>query len=252
MKIAVSTDGNALHDKIDQRFGRCPNFLIIEVNGKEVGTFEAIKNDGVAQGHGAGIRAAEQLGELKVEAVITGQLGPNATNVLSELGIKAYSASGVITDALVNFTQDKLELITAVSEAHNGLSESTDKISEEKTVSAERIFFPLLDDKGVHSQISDHFGQSPFFGLYDVGKSELKIIPNDLNHSDPNKSPIEQIQDAVNPSTIFAKGIGGKAIGIIKQKGLHLKTGDYKTVAEVLDNLDNLEDQTASCGQEHE
>ncbi len=248
MKLAISADGEALHSKVDQRFGRCPYFLIVQIDGKEVGTFEAIRNGGVVQGHGAGIRAAEQLGELQVETVITGQLGPNATNVLAKLGIKAYSASGVITDVLLDFVQEKLELITTVAEAHNGVSEND--VSEEKSVSHERIFFPLLDDKGVHSQISDHFGQAPFFGVYDVGTNELKITPNDLDHTDPTKSPIDQIQEAVNPNTIFAKGIGGKAIGIIKQKGLHLKTGNYQTVAEVLDNLDNLEDQTASCGQE--
>ena len=35
MKIAVSADGDKLHNKIDQRFGRCKYFLIININGKE-------------------------------------------------------------------------------------------------------------------------------------------------------------------------------------------------------------------------
>jgi len=244
MKIAVSTDGDKLHSKVDQRFGRCPYFLIINVDGKEIGTFEAITNEGAVQGHGAGIKAAEQIGELKVEAIITGQLGPNATKVLKELGIKAYSASGVITDVLTNFVEDKLEIITEVAEFHAGNADVKSEIDE-------KIFFSLLDDNGTNSEISQHFGHAPFFGLYDVNKKELKIIPNDLNHTDPNKSPIDQIEKAVNPTTIFAKGIGGRAIGIIQQKGLRLKTGNYSTVKEVIENLDDLEDQTQDCGHEH-
>ncbi len=244
MKIAVSADGDKLHSKVDQRFGRCPFFLIINIDGKEVGTFEAITNEGAVQGHGAGIRAAEQMGELKIEAVITGQLGPNATNVLKELGIKAYSAAGVITDVLSDFVDKKLEVISEVAEAHSGDSKT-------KSDSDERIFFPLLDDNGLDSEISQHFGHAPFFGVYDVKTKKLKIVPNDLDHTDPSKSPIDQIEDEVNPTTIFAKGIGGRAISIIQQKGLGLKTGNYDTVKEVIENLDNLEDQTQDCGHKH-
>ena len=242
MKIAISSDGDKLQNKVDQRFGRCKYFLIVNIEGKEVGTFEATENQGAIQGHGAGIKAAEQMGELKIDAVITGALGPNATNVLEKLGIKAYSASGIITDVLSEFVNDKLKIITEIAESHVEIKK------DEK--SNERIFLPLLDDKGEDSEISSHFGHAPFFGVYDVEKKELKIIENNLSHTDPNKSPIDQIEDAVNPTTIFAKGIGGRAIGIIQEKGLGLKTGDYSTVKEVIENLDKLENQVQSCGHE--
>lgn len=243
MKVAITADGEKLHSKVDQRFGRCPYFIVMDVKGNEIGTFDAIKNEGAEQGHGAGIKAAEQMGELKVEAVITGQLGPNATKVLSELGIKAYSGAGVITDVLDQFVENKLEEINDVAEAHGG------SISTES--SNEKIFFPLLDDNGLDSEISQHFGHAPFFGLYDVKSKDLKIIKNDLDHTDPSKSPIDQIEEAVNPTTIFAKGIGGRAIGLIQEKGLGLKTGNYCTVKEVIENLDKLENQTQDCGHKH-
>jgi predicted Fe-Mo cluster-binding NifX family protein len=244
MKIALSADGEKLSSKIDQRFGRCPYFIVLDLEGDKIGTFEAIKNQGAIQGHGAGIKAAEQIGELNVEVVITGQLGPNATKVLKALDIKAYSASGVITDVLDDFKEDKLETITKIAKEHNNILETTSS-------SDERIFFPLLNDDGLDSSISQHFGHAPFFGLYDAKTKELKIISNDLDHTDASKSPIDQIQDAVSPTTIFAKGIGSRAIGLIKEKGLGLKTGNYDTVKEVLDNLDNLEEQIKDCGHKH-
>jgi len=243
MKIAVSADGDKLHSKVDQRFGRCKYFLIINIEEKEVGTFEAVENQGAIQGHGAGIKASQQIGDLGVEAVITGNLGPNATDVLSQLGIKAYHASGIIADVLVDFAEGKLELITEVAPSHSGI--------EKKESKGERIFFPLLDNNGEDSEISSHFGHAPFFGLYDTETKKLTITENSLDHTDPAKSPIDQIAEAVNPTTIFAKGIGGRAIQFIAEKGIALKTGEYDTVKEVIKNLDKLDDLTEGCGHHH-
>jgi len=114
--------------------------------------------------------------------------------------------------------------------------------------SNEKIFFPLLNDDGSNSKISEHFGHAPFFGLYNVDTKELKIIKNNLDHSDLSKSPIDQIEDAVHPTTIFAKSIGDRAIKLISQKGLGLKTGNYDHVQDVLNNLDKLTNQIKSCG----
>lgn len=238
MKIAITSDGESIESRIDQRFGRCRYFIIVDTDNKEKA--EAVENQGNVQGHGAGIRAAQQLGELGVKVVITGQLGPNATNVLGQLGIRTYHASGTVKDAVDDFVENKLGKISEVSAPHSGMMRTEKR--------GERIFFPLLNNKGEDSEISSHFGHAPFFGLYDVEKKELKITENNLDHTDPTKSPIDQIQEAVNPTTIFAHGIGGRAIGIIAQKGLALKTGPYRTVKEVIENLDRLEDQTQSCG----
>ncbi len=240
MKIAISSDGDGIESKIDQRFGRCKYFFIVDT--EDIKKVEAIENQGAVQGHGAGIKAAQQLGSLKVQAVITGRLGPNATSILKQLGIKAYHSSGVAKDAINDFMSNKLEEIIEITEPHSGM--------EKKESKEERIFFPLLDNNGEDSEISTHFGHAPFFGVYDIEKKELKIIENDLDHTDPTKSPIDQIEEAVNPTTIFAKGIGGRAINIIAQKGLSLKTGDYNTVKEVIENIGKLEDQTKSCGHE--
>jgi len=240
MKIAISSDGDTVESKVDQRFGRCKYFIIVDSEKRN--EIKAIENEGAIQGHGAGIKAAQQIGELGVKVVITGNLGPNATAVLEKLEIKAYHASGTVKDTIDDFINDKLNEINEVAEPHSGMVQKENK--------SERIFFPLLDNKGEDSEISQHFGHAPFFGVYDVEKKELKIIENDLDHTDPNKSPIDQIEEAVKPTTIFAKDIGGRAINIIAEKGLSLKTGDYKTVKEVIENLDKLKDQIESCGHE--
>ena len=241
MKLAISTEENTIESLIDQRFGRCKYFLIVELENDKIKEITAMENEGALQGHGAGIKAAQQIGDLKIDTIITGNLGPNSTTILSKLGIKAFHASGIAKDAVTKFLKNELKQIDDIAQPHS----NTNNIAETKS---ERIFFPLLDNNGLDSKISQHFGHAPFFGLYDVEKKELKIIENKLNHTDPTKSPIDQIQDAVNPTTIFSKDIGGRAIEIIAQKGLSLKTGDYTTLKEAINNLDKLENQTTSCG----
>ncbi|MFP4190076.1 MAG: NifB/NifX family molybdenum-iron cluster-binding protein [Candidatus Woesearchaeota archaeon] len=121
-------------------------------------------------------------------------------------------------------------------------------IKNEKKDKNEKIFFPLLDDRGLESRISQHFGHAPYFGLYDMDKKDFKIISNDLDHHDKDKTPIDQIVEAVNPTTIFAKSVGQRAITLIRGKGLGLKTGEFSTVREVLENFEDLHDQIESCG----
>jgi len=241
MKIAISCTEDKIESPIDQRFGRCAYFLIVEIEDKKVKNVKAVQNQGAIQGHGAGIRAGQQLGDEKVDAVITGNLGPNATNILGQLGIKAYHASGSAKSAVEDFINGKLKEITEVAPAHSGMA-------QQKQEKRERIFFPLLDNKGMDSEISGHFGHAPFFGIYDTGTKELKIIENKLEHTDPTKSPVDQVIEIANPTTVFAQGIGGRAIGLFGEKGIRLKTGPYNKVKEVVENLDKLEELTQSCG----
>ncbi|MBW2980515.1 hypothetical protein KY360_03800 [Candidatus Woesearchaeota archaeon] len=241
MKIAISSTEDKIESLIDQRFGRCKYFLIADVEDKKVKDVKALENEGALQGHGAGIKAAQQIGELGVEAVITGNLGPNATDVLGQLGIKAYHASGSAKEAIEKFIKGELDEISEVAQPHSGMAQAVQP-------KGERIFFPLLDNNGMDSEISDHFGHAPFFGLYDAKTKKLTITENKLSHTDPDKSPVDQIVEAVNPTTVFALGIGGRAIQLFNEQGICLKTGDFRTVKEVIENLDKLESQTKSCG----
>ncbi len=234
MKVAISMDKNK--KDVDQRFGRCAYFAIVDED------IRFIENKGALEGHGAGTIAAKLVAEEGAEAVITGNLGPNAAKILEQFQITAYKGSGDIDKAMADFREGRLEKIDEIAVPGH---------KEPDRPAKERIFFPLLDDNGMGSEISQHFGHAPFFGVYDVGEKKLDVISNDLDHTDPDKSPIDQIEEAVHPTTIFAKGIGGRAIQIIREKGLCLKTGDFGTVGEAIENIDSMTDQTKSCGHEH-
>ncbi len=111
-----------------------------------------------------------------------------------------------------------------------------------------RLFIPLLDNKGDASKISLHFGHAPYFGLYDFKDRKLEIIKNNLDHVNPSKSPVDQIIESMNPDAVFAEDMGARAIELFSQKNIVLLTGPYKTVREILANLNSLEKLNNSCG----
>ena len=111
MRIAISSTGKDLDSQIDNRFGRCPYFVIVEVENKDIKSSKAIENTATAQAGGAGISAAELVGNQNVEAVITGNSGPRAFSVLSELGIDIYQATGIVKEAVMQLIEGKLTKI---------------------------------------------------------------------------------------------------------------------------------------------
>ncbi|MBN2380285.1 NifB/NifX family molybdenum-iron cluster-binding protein [candidate division WOR-3 bacterium] len=104
MKIAVSSSGKTLNDIVDERFGRAPYFLIIEDE-----LLEIIENPNLTAGGGVGVQTSQMLADRGVDAVIAGNFGPKAFQVLSAAGIKAYSASGIkVSEAVELLNQGKL------------------------------------------------------------------------------------------------------------------------------------------------
>ena len=113
MRIAISAGGEGLESQIDVRFGRCPKYVIVEIEGKKIKSSRTIDNTAMMQGGGAGIAAAQLMGNEKVEAVITGNMGPNAFNVLNQLNIKVYQAAGIIKNIVQQFIDGKLTKLSA-------------------------------------------------------------------------------------------------------------------------------------------
>ena len=98
MKVCLSSTGDNLEAQVDMRFGRCRYFLFVDTDTMEV---EALDNANIASAGGAGIRSAQVVVDKEAKALITGNVGPNAFEVLSAAGIKVYSGfSGPIKDAL--------------------------------------------------------------------------------------------------------------------------------------------------------
>ena len=119
MKLAITASGDRLDSDVDPRFGRCKYFIFVNPDTMD---FEAVAN--AATAGGAGIAAGQTIVTYGAKAVLTGDCGPNAYQVLSAAGIEVYTGvSGKVKDAIKDYKAGKLQAIgKATVQPHHGLS----------------------------------------------------------------------------------------------------------------------------------
>ena len=119
MKIAVSSLGRTLEESLDKRFGRAAYFIMVDMDTM---SFSVIDNATQANAGGAGIAAAQLVIDSGIEAIITGQVGPNALEVLNNTDIVLYQGiPGTVFENIVAFNQHKLTPLTRSGPAHAGM-----------------------------------------------------------------------------------------------------------------------------------
>ena len=119
MNICITSSGKDTHSKVDPRFGRSQYFIFYDTDTDE---FQAFENTDVNTMHGAGIQVGKLISSRNVEAVITGQVGPNAFQTLQAAGIKAFHAGNVtVAEAIDAFKNNRLTAITDMGPAHSGM-----------------------------------------------------------------------------------------------------------------------------------
>jgi predicted Fe-Mo cluster-binding NifX family protein len=87
MKVVVTAEGNDLNASTNPRFGRCPSFIFVDTDSL---AYEVMANPATSASGGAGVRAAQFVVEQDAQAVLTGNIGPNAVEVLQAAGIPVY------------------------------------------------------------------------------------------------------------------------------------------------------------------
>lgn len=121
MKIAVTSMGNSLDSEVSMVFGRCAYFIIADIENGEVKGFSPIENSAMNERGGAGIKAAQLVANSEVNALISGAVGPNAFEILKQVGIILYKPeSGSVKDNLKLFSENKLGEITSSASAGMG------------------------------------------------------------------------------------------------------------------------------------
>lgn len=107
MKIAVSSQGDTLDAAASPVFGRCTTYLFVET---ETLLFEAIANPAMSLGGGAGVQAAQFVVNQGAEAVLSGNLGPNAFDVLQAAGVPGFLVpEGTVRQAVEAYKAGQLQ-----------------------------------------------------------------------------------------------------------------------------------------------
>ena len=120
MKIAVTSTGPTLDDMMEARFGRCPYFLIIDLETME---FELLANPNIALGGGAGIQSAQLMADKGVSTVLTGNCGPNAFQTFGAANIQVITGvSGRVRQAVEQYKSGALSNTTTPNvQSHFGM-----------------------------------------------------------------------------------------------------------------------------------
>jgi len=120
MKIVVTASGADLEAQANPIFGRCATYVFVDT---ETMQFEAVENPAINAPGGAGIQAAQFVVERGVQAVVTGNVGPNAFDVLQSAGVPVYLHSGgTVRQAVETFEAGQLPAAGGASApAHAGM-----------------------------------------------------------------------------------------------------------------------------------
>jgi predicted Fe-Mo cluster-binding NifX family protein len=120
MRIVVTAEGAGLDASASSVFGRCQAYVFVETDSMEA---ETLENPAINTASGAGIQAAQFVVEKGVEAVVTGNVGPNAYSVFQASGVPVYLLQGgTVRDVVEAFRKGELsEARGATGPAHGGL-----------------------------------------------------------------------------------------------------------------------------------
>lgn len=120
MKVCVSAQGETLDAAVDPRFGRCPFLVFVDAESLDC---QAVTNPGFESSGGAGISAGQAVVDNAAETLLTGNVGPNAFNVLNAGNVAVYTgATGTVRDAVQALKEAKLTQVNAASvDSHFGM-----------------------------------------------------------------------------------------------------------------------------------
>ncbi len=120
MNVCITVSEKSIDAQLDPRFGRCRFLMFVDPVSLEM---EAVDNPGFEAVHGAGVQAAQIVIDKGAEAIITGNIGPNAYQVLNLAGIKVITgASGSVKEVLQRYQKGELKEASASTvPAHFGI-----------------------------------------------------------------------------------------------------------------------------------
>ena len=109
MRISVSSEGNqGLNSTVSPHFGRCPYFILVEVEGDEIKKVETIENPFYGQ-HQPG-QVPSFIHGQGANVMLTGGMGHRAVGFFQQYGIEAVTgAQGTVGQAVERYLKGELQ-----------------------------------------------------------------------------------------------------------------------------------------------
>lgn len=117
-----------------------------------------------------------------------------------------------------------------------------------------RLVVPSSEEKGLDSQLSQHFGRAPFYVVVDLDEKGSiisdSVIPNTSEHFGGVGVPPDRIIQ-LKPNALVTYGLGSKALAMFQAAGVAVLRTEANTVREVVSAYNNNEMQELTQGCQH-
>lgn len=118
MKIVIPTQKNNPDTNVSNVFGRAKYFALVD---SKTNKLDFVENIGANSPNGAGIKAAQQVIDFKVGAVILPRIGKNGADLFEAADIKIYQQKGpTLKENIEAFNKAKLSLLGQVHAGFHG------------------------------------------------------------------------------------------------------------------------------------
>lgn len=121
-----------------------------------------------------------------------------------------------------------------------GVSQTCDTLTQivkrERRGNTMKICIPTLENNGLESTVSSHFGQAQFFVIIDDTTNEVDGVENSAkgNHQGANGPTPGQLIMQQGVDVVLCGGLGVRAVRMFEQAGIHVFNQASGTVASVL------------------
>ena len=100
MKIGVLAEGDDLSSYVSEDFGHAPYFLIVDYDTLD---YSVVENEFI-NAEGAGMKVADAIVGIGVDAVITGGIGSHGYDILTKAGIRvSFDEEGTVEECVEAF-----------------------------------------------------------------------------------------------------------------------------------------------------
>ena len=116
----------------------------------------------------------------------------------------------------------------------------------------ERIVIPVIENAGLESRLSEHFGRAPYFMIVEINSegeiAKVEAVPNTSEHFGGFGRPPDKIL-RLKPTVLITYGMGPRALSIFQQTRVEVLRANASTVREVVEAFrrNELEELTEGC-----
>jgi predicted Fe-Mo cluster-binding NifX family protein len=110
MRIAVAAeDNNGLEAVLSQHFGRCPYYILVDIDSGEIASVNALENPFYGS-HGQPGEVPAFIKSAGAHVIIAGGMGPKAMGFFEQYGIQvATGVSGVVREVIHLYLSNQIQ-----------------------------------------------------------------------------------------------------------------------------------------------